>query len=252
MTQAEILMTGSLRQTGTTAPIGREVRRPTYNLNLLVVFAAVFETRSTTGAAERLRLSQPAISHALARLRHDMDDPLFLRRGRAFVPTPRAVELSALVHRLLDDARRIFQGSTFDPVTTNRTFRVALGEDANLALVRALGRRLREQAPGAGLAIDPLSDQAVSRVTTCRLARRSGRSRCGRTPSWLPSIGITHCYPGGPGTARSHLMTTRAANTSGWERPNRVALRLMKRWDAAGCNATSPSRRQTMRLPSTC
>lgn len=145
-------------------PARPEVRRLPYNLNLLVVFAAVFETRSTTGAAERLRLSQPAISHALARLRRDMDDQLFLRKGHTFVPTPRATELISLVHRLLDDARRIFRTSAFDPATTRRTFRIALDESATLALAGSMGRRFREQAPVAGLVIDSVSRQTMPQL----------------------------------------------------------------------------------------
>lgn len=169
MVDAMDLLRDLPRAAAASAPARLEVRRLPYNLNLLVVFAAVFETRSTTGAAERLRLSQPAISHALARLRRDMDDQLFLRKGHAFVPTPRATELISLVHRLLDDARRIFRTGTFDAATTRRTFRVALDEYATLVLAAGMGRCFREQAPAAGLVIDAVSRQTLPQLRSGEL-----------------------------------------------------------------------------------
>ena len=141
-----------------------EIKRLPYNLNLLTVFAAVYETRSTTEAAERLSLSQPAISHALARLRRDIDDPLFVRRGQGLVPTPRAVELIALVRRLLQDAQRIFKVNTFEAATTNRVFRIAVSDYANLAVVRRIGEAFRRQAPAASLAVDLVSAQSIPQL----------------------------------------------------------------------------------------
>ncbi len=67
--------------------------------NLLVVFAAGAETRSVTRAADRLALSQPAVSHALGRLRRMLDDPLFLRGRAGFSLTPRAAALVGPVRR---------------------------------------------------------------------------------------------------------------------------------------------------------
>ncbi len=141
-----------------------EIKRVPYNLNLLTVFAAVYETRSTTEAADRLSLSQPAISHALARLRRDIDDPLFVRRGHGLVPTPRAVELIALVHRLLQDAQRIFKVNTFEAVTTNRVFRIAVSDYANLAVVRRIGEAFRRQAPAASLSVDLVSAHSLPQL----------------------------------------------------------------------------------------
>ena len=60
------------------------------DLNLLRVLDVVLEERSTTRAAQRLGRSQPAVSHALARLRDALDDDLLVREGRGMVPTPRA------------------------------------------------------------------------------------------------------------------------------------------------------------------
>ena len=70
------------------------VRLAALDLNLLVVFDAVMRERSVTRAGKSLGLSQPAMSHALARLRHMLRDDLFIRGPRGMAPTPRAEELA--------------------------------------------------------------------------------------------------------------------------------------------------------------
>ena len=65
------------------------------DLNLAVVLHSLIETRSITAAAKRLGLSQSATSHALARLRALLGDPLLIRVGRGVIPTPRALEIAA-------------------------------------------------------------------------------------------------------------------------------------------------------------
>src|SRR5438067_5753322 len=72
------------------------------DLNLLVVFDAVMQERSVTRAGNRLGLSQPAMSHALARLRHMLKDALFVRSRTGMVPTPRAHELALPVRQALE------------------------------------------------------------------------------------------------------------------------------------------------------
>lgn len=76
-------------------------------LTLLIVFDAVAEARSVTVAAERLSVSQPALSHALARLRRMFGDPLFVRSSHGIVLTPRAEALVEPVRNLLANARAI-------------------------------------------------------------------------------------------------------------------------------------------------
>ena len=63
------------------------------DLNLLVALQILLEEQSVTKAADRLFITQPAMSKTLQRLRELFDDPLFIRSGRGLVPTPRAVEL---------------------------------------------------------------------------------------------------------------------------------------------------------------
>ena len=77
------------------------------DLNLLAVLHAVLEERSATRAAKKLHVTQSAVSNALARLRHELGDPLVVRNGRGVVPTPRGAELApaiALAMKQLGDA----------------------------------------------------------------------------------------------------------------------------------------------------
>src|SRR5215831_14073601 len=73
------------------------------DLNLFVVFETIYAEGGITRASRRLNLSQPAISHALARLREMFDDPLFVRHGHAMMPTP-------LARRLVEPVRRALHG----------------------------------------------------------------------------------------------------------------------------------------------
>lgn len=95
------------------------------DLNLLVVFDAVLSERSVSRAAERLSLTQPAVSHALARLRAACGDPIVVRQGHGMVPTPRAMALHAEVRALLARAQRVFSlSSAFDPGQSQRQFHI--------------------------------------------------------------------------------------------------------------------------------
>src|ERR1700704_2617668 len=87
-----------------------------FDLNLLRVFDAMMAERNVTRAAQRVFLSQPAASHALARLRKEIGDPLFVRAGREMIPTARATELGSAVRIMLDQlALVIGKTRTADP-----------------------------------------------------------------------------------------------------------------------------------------
>src|SRR5262245_65761998 len=83
----------------------------TYDLNLLRILDAVLTAGSVTAAAERLHLSVPATSHALARLRELMGDPLLVRAGRRLVPTPRAQALREPVAQWIAQASTLLEAS---------------------------------------------------------------------------------------------------------------------------------------------
>lgn len=124
------------------------------DLNLLIVFETLMHERSVTRAAEKLFLGQPAISAALSRLRNLFDDPLFVRTGRSMEPTARAQEIFALLSPALDSiSTAVSRASEFDPATSNAVFRVGLSDDVEFALLPALLRRLRSEAPNVVLVV---------------------------------------------------------------------------------------------------
>lgn len=97
------------------------------DLNLLVVLDALLAERHLSRAAERLNMSQPAVSHALARLRHLLGDPLFHRRRREMVPTLRALELTAPLAEALAQIRTVLAPDGFDPIQRH-VFRLAMSD----------------------------------------------------------------------------------------------------------------------------
>ena len=125
------------------------------DLNLLVVFEAVWQERHVARAAARLALSQPATSHALARLRRIVGDPLFERAPGGVRPTLRAEAMWPAVDAALAHARTALSDG-FDPTRLGR--RLVLGMTANVAstLLPRLIERVRAEAPDLDLAIRPI------------------------------------------------------------------------------------------------
>lgn len=116
------------------------------DLNLLVVLHTMLEDPSVARTAARLHVTPPAISNALARLRAQFDDPLFVRKGRGLVPTPRALELAPALARAIEEIETVVRGEAVDPTTTRRRLTLAL-DDLNQvvalpALVTAVSRHL--------------------------------------------------------------------------------------------------------------
>lgn len=123
------------------------------DLNLLRVFDAVARERHVTRAAERLNLSQPAVSNALARLRAALGDELFLRRPGGVEPTAFAQALAVPVREALDRlAESLAATAPFDPATAQRVFTLAVSEYAEAVLAPRLIARLAREAPGCFLA----------------------------------------------------------------------------------------------------
>jgi DNA-binding transcriptional LysR family regulator len=130
------------------------------DLRLLSVFEAVHRSRSVSGAADILAISQPAVSVALAKLRHHFGDPLFVRTSAGMDPTPFAEGLLAPIRdalRSLDVVSRYHSG--FDPATTERTFVIGMTDISQLVLLPRLSGHLRTVAPGIRIQVSPLSPQ---------------------------------------------------------------------------------------------
>lgn len=132
------------------------VNLATFDLNLLRVLDALFIEQSVGRAAARLRLSQPATSNALARLRDALGDPLFVRGRQGMVPTARAQALRGpltLALRQLQEA--LVPPEAFVPETAQRTFVLAASDHAQLIVLPQLAARLGDY-PGLRLRVVPL------------------------------------------------------------------------------------------------
>ncbi|WP_338468406.1 LysR family transcriptional regulator [Novosphingobium sp. ZN18A2] len=125
------------------------------DLNLLQTFDALFELRSTTRAADRLGLTQSAVSHALRRLRAAFQDPLFVRSGRSLQPTARAVEMAPEIHAGLVRLRNALTPGEFDPATARRTFTLAVGSYFCTLIAPQLIAWGRRAAPGVTFRLVP-------------------------------------------------------------------------------------------------
>jgi DNA-binding transcriptional LysR family regulator len=108
-----------------------------FDLNLLVVFDTVMQEKNLTRTGQRLGLSQSAISHALARLRHVLNDELFVRSPEGMLPTPRAERMFGPIHQALQDMRVVLEGDEFDPLQASRTFTIAANNYAARAIIPA-------------------------------------------------------------------------------------------------------------------
>jgi len=126
------------------------------NLTHLRALDALLAERSVTRAAQRLGLTQSAVSHALRGLRHVLDDPLLVRGTGGMVPTAHAEALAAPLHRALRELESALATSPgFDPATTRRTFTLAMGDGYTLTVLPALLRALRTEAPGIDVDVRP-------------------------------------------------------------------------------------------------
>ena len=126
------------------------------DLNLLLVFDALYRQRSVVAAAEELSLSASAASHALSRLRTALADELFLRAGGAMCPTPKANELAAGIAQALQLlSEQIGDASSFDPKTSDHCFVFAATDFTSFALLPTLIARIEKAAPHVKIQVIP-------------------------------------------------------------------------------------------------
>ena len=122
------------------------------DLNLLVVFNQLLTERRVSKVADNLGLTQPAVSNSLARLRKLFGDELFLRTPTGMDPTPFAEQLAEPVTYALGMIHSAFnQRSSFDPVTTTRSFTIGMTDIGEIYFLPTLMERLRREAPGVSL-----------------------------------------------------------------------------------------------------
>jgi DNA-binding transcriptional LysR family regulator len=136
------------------------------DLNLLKAFDALIRERAVTRAAGRIGLSQPAMSHALSRLRSLFADDLFVRTPNHMEPTARAREIAPLVSAAIEHIEAALNlGIGFDPAKSTGIFTAGMAEYAEVALVGRLAEVFARQAPKATLRLTPLTGaEAVDRL----------------------------------------------------------------------------------------
>jgi DNA-binding transcriptional LysR family regulator len=133
--------------------------------HLLRLLLAVVETGSVTGAAQRLGVTQSAVSHLLDKLRAITGDPLFVKSGRGIVATARAEELAAQARSLLRQLQHFAHSGDFDPAHWQATLTIAANDFQRDLLLPGLAARLRLSAPGLALRIVP---SAIPRLDMLR------------------------------------------------------------------------------------
>ena len=139
------------------------------DLNLLVVFSVLAEERNVSRSAERLLLSQPAVTRALQRLRETFRDELLLRVAGSYELTAKGAALLEEVERTLPRLDRLLAGSAFDPATETAGFRLAGSDYASSVLGVPLARRFLATGPGLSFAFAPLSDGVFEAMDRGRL-----------------------------------------------------------------------------------
>ena len=126
------------------------------DLNLLSIFDSIMTEGSVTKAAQRLSMTQSAVSNAVARMRVVWKDPLFIKEGRGIRPTPKALEIWRDIGVPLATIRETVNPLPFDPATSSRRFRLAVTDFITYPMWPPLRNLLEARAPGIDiLAVPP-------------------------------------------------------------------------------------------------
>ena len=141
------------------------------DLNVLVVFDAMLQYQSVTRAGHALDLSQPAMSAALAKMRAQLGDPLFVRTGHGMRPTPRALQLAEPVKRILEMVRLdVLQQPAFDPATARRTFTVITPDIGETVFVPKILAYAQTHAPRIAIRSMAISSEGAGEALELGLA----------------------------------------------------------------------------------
>lgn len=141
------------------------MRLDQFDLNLLVAFDALLAERNVTRAAQRLHVTQSAMSASLKRLREALEDPILVQHGKSMIPTPHALALAPQISDAIAALRRLIQPSRgFDPAVSSRVFRVAASDYVATVLLAPLLAELEQQAPSIRLDISLPGDSTSARL----------------------------------------------------------------------------------------
>jgi len=145
----------------------RELAR--IDLNLLISLQVLLEEQSVSRAAERLYITQPAMSKTLSRLRKVFGDPLFTRRSHGMQPTPRAQALARGLSEILAGIGQLVSSPGFDPARADGEITIALSEYIGVTLLPALAARLQRQAPHLNIRIITRVENQLEQLATGNL-----------------------------------------------------------------------------------
>jgi len=146
----------------------REVDLARVDLNLLVSLEILLEERHVSKSANRLNLSQSAMSRTLARLRETFDDPLIVRGENGYERTARGEELALHLTETLDRVGGTFSKTTFDPKTATGSFRISTLDYAEVVLLPEFVRVIRREAPNLEIDIIRRSVFSLEEVNDCQ------------------------------------------------------------------------------------
>jgi len=131
-----------------------------FDLNLLAIFDALMVERNVSKAAERVFLSQSAMSHALNRLRGLLDDPILVRTEKGMRPTPRALDMEVPIREALTRIQHtLYEPAVFDPLTSDETFTLYGPEYYECVFLPILAKRLVKIAPNVKIITEILSTE---------------------------------------------------------------------------------------------
>ncbi len=140
------------------------MKRRNLDLNLLGAFDALMEEMNVSRAAEKMFMTQSAMSHTLNRLRQLFDDPLLVRTSNGMKPTSRALTLIGPVRKALQDVDRLVSSPpTFDPKASHRRFVIAGTDYTEFLIIPALIRRIKCVTPGVTIHVEHLSVASLER-----------------------------------------------------------------------------------------
>lgn len=141
------------------------------DLNLLLYFDALMQTRHVSRAASMIGVGQPAMSSALGRLRDLFEDPLLVRQGHDMVPTARALALEPEIKNVLRGIAQVVEPpGDFVPAESKRTFRLRMSDLLTYLALPDLGQVLEAAAPGIGLTVDHFApEKTVDALTGDRV-----------------------------------------------------------------------------------
>lgn len=142
----------------------RQVNLNGIDLNLLPPLEALLRHRNVTRAAAEVGMSQPAMSRALGRLRDRFDDPLLVRGSGGLLLTPVAEALLPVLRQALAGVSTLFRTRRMDPLTTERTIRIAASDVQTVLIGPPLFAALAQAAPGITLQFQPYGRDVIARV----------------------------------------------------------------------------------------